>query len=91
MRYMDSITHREMRNNSAEVLRRVEAGESLQVSNHGRPAALIVPVGNDPLDASIAAEPPARPARAWLRSRRFGGPPPPCRRQQLSRMYADRW
>ncbi|HMS77083.1 type II toxin-antitoxin system Phd/YefM family antitoxin [Gordonia sp. (in: high G+C Gram-positive bacteria)] len=64
---MDSITHREMRNNSAEVLRRVEAGESLQVSNHGRPAALIVPVGNDPLDASIAAG-TARAARTSVAS-----------------------
>ena len=50
---MKSITHREMRNNSADVLRRVEAGESVQVTNKGRPAAMIIPVGADTLDALI--------------------------------------
>lgn len=62
---MDTITHREMRNHSAEVLRRVEAGESLQVSNHGRPAAIISPVGTDAIEAANA-----RPARAALESLR---------------------
>tara|TARA_R110002020_G_scaffold14291_11_gene50742 strand:+ start:1524 stop:1646 length:123 start_codon:yes stop_codon:yes gene_type:complete len=38
-----------MRNRSGEILRRVEAGESVLVSNNGRLAALIVPVGGDPL------------------------------------------
>jgi len=51
---METISHREMRNHSAEVLRRVEAGESIQVSNNGRLAALIVPVGGNALDALIA-------------------------------------
>ncbi len=50
---MRSITHREMRNNSADVLRRVEAGESVQVTNNGRPAAMIIPVGGDTLDTLI--------------------------------------
>ncbi|WNV76866.1 type II toxin-antitoxin system Phd/YefM family antitoxin [Geodermatophilus sp. DSM 44513] len=40
---METISHREMRNNSAEVLRRVEAGETLLVTNHGRPVALLSP------------------------------------------------
>lgn len=40
---MDTVTHREMRNRSGEILRRVEAGESIQVTNNGRPAAVIVP------------------------------------------------
>jgi antitoxin (DNA-binding transcriptional repressor) of toxin-antitoxin stability system len=38
-----------MRNNSGEILRRVEAGESVQVTNNGRVAALIVPPVSDPL------------------------------------------
>lgn len=46
---MESITHREMRNGSAEVLRRVEAGESILVTNRGTPTAVIRPVGSDPL------------------------------------------
>jgi prevent-host-death family protein len=52
--YMETVTHREMRNRSGEILRRVEAGESVQVSNNGHPAALIVPVGGSILDGLIA-------------------------------------
>lgn len=37
------ITHREMRNRSGEILRRVEAGESFTVSNNGHPVAVIGP------------------------------------------------
>ncbi|MGO2110889.1 MAG: type II toxin-antitoxin system Phd/YefM family antitoxin [Pseudoclavibacter sp.] len=51
---MQSITHRELRNNSAEVLRRVEAGESLHVTNNGVPAAMIVPVGGTVLEGLVA-------------------------------------
>lgn len=61
--YMETVTHREMRNRSGEILRRVEAGESIEVSNNGRPAALIVPVGGTVLDGLIARG-EARPARA---------------------------
>ena len=41
---MDSISHREMRNNSSEVLRRIAAGETLVVTNGGEPAALLSPI-----------------------------------------------
>lgn len=44
MCYMTSITHREMRNNSAEVLKRVENGETITVTNHGQPVARMSPV-----------------------------------------------
>lgn len=40
---MERITHRELRNNSAEVLRRVAAGESFEVTNHGTVAAVLSP------------------------------------------------
>lgn len=62
LRPVETVTHREMRNRSGEILRRVEAGESVLVSNNGRLAALIVPVGGDPLDGLIAPG-EARPAR----------------------------
>lgn len=39
-----TISHREMRNSSAEVLRRVESGEELIVTNHGRPVARLSPL-----------------------------------------------
>jgi prevent-host-death family protein len=47
--YMNTVTHREMRNNSGEILRRVEAGESVRVTNNGRVAAVIVPPATDAL------------------------------------------
>lgn len=62
---MEVISHRELRNRSAEVLRRVEAGESLQVSNHGRVIAQIAPAGGDRI-AELVASGGARPARAEI-------------------------
>jgi len=56
-----------MRNRSGEILRRVEAGESIEVSNNGRPAAMIVPVGGGTLDGLIARG-EARPARSSIES-----------------------
>jgi antitoxin (DNA-binding transcriptional repressor) of toxin-antitoxin stability system len=38
-----------MRNHSGDTLREVADGETNQVTNHGRVAALIVPPGADPL------------------------------------------
>lgn len=64
---MERVTHREMRNRSGEILRRVEAGESIEVSNNGRPAAIIVPVGGNVLDGLIARG-EARPARVGVES-----------------------
>lgn len=37
------ISHRELRNNSSEVLRAVQAGEVIEVTNHGEVAAVLVP------------------------------------------------
>lgn len=46
---MVEITHRELRNNSGEILRRVAAGESIRITNNGQPAAIIGPVDADEL------------------------------------------
>ncbi|GGH35968.1 type II toxin-antitoxin system Phd/YefM family antitoxin [Microbacterium album] len=51
---METVSHREMRNRSGEILRRVEAGESVRVTNNGRVAALIVPPAGGVLDGMIA-------------------------------------
>lgn len=51
------IPHRELRNNSSEILRAVEAGESFTVTNHGRPVARLVPVSDDELPP-LASRPP---------------------------------
>lgn len=40
---MSTIPHRELRNRSTEILRRVEAGEAFEVTDHGRPVARLLP------------------------------------------------
>ncbi|HEY8302149.1 MAG TPA: type II toxin-antitoxin system prevent-host-death family antitoxin [Jatrophihabitans sp.] len=66
---METVTHREMRNNSGEILRRVEAGESIRVTNNGRIAALIVPPVADPLE-ELAQRGRLRPALREARTLR---------------------
>lgn len=48
----DHISQRQLRNDSAAVLRAVENGESFIVTNNGRPVAEIRPLGelSDPFD-----------------------------------------
>ncbi|MCB9401149.1 MAG: type II toxin-antitoxin system prevent-host-death family antitoxin [Microthrixaceae bacterium] len=58
---MAEVTHRQLRNDSGEVLRRVAAGETILVTNHGRPAAMIGPPPTDVLE-DLAARGRLRPA-----------------------------
>lgn len=51
---MDTVSHREMRNNSGEILRRVERGDTICVTNNGRVAAVLSPPGRSVLDDLIA-------------------------------------
>ena len=41
---MATIPQRELRNDTAAVLRRVEAGETMRITSNGRPVADLVPV-----------------------------------------------
>jgi prevent-host-death family protein len=59
---MRTVTHREMRNSSGEILRAVAAGETVQVTNSGQVAAVISPPGGDTL-ARLQVQGHARPAR----------------------------
>lgn len=52
--YVKEITHRQMRNESGDVLRRVAAGETILVTNNGRPAAVIGPPSTDVLTTLTA-------------------------------------
>ncbi|SDO40310.1 prevent-host-death family protein [Cryobacterium flavum] len=54
---MRTIAHRDLRNNSAEVLRAVRDGETLQVTNHGEVVAVLSPPPAAPL-GSIQHRPP---------------------------------
>ena len=62
MCYMRTVTHREMRNASGEILRAVAAGETIQVTNNGLVAAVISPPGGGLLDR-LEAQGQLRPAR----------------------------
>lgn len=52
---MQTIAHRELRNDSAEVLRRAAAGESFEVTNNGRIVAMVVPPALSPLERHLHA------------------------------------
>jgi prevent-host-death family protein len=57
-----TISHRELRNNSSEILRDVLAGEIIEVTNHGEVAAVLVPPSFTAYERLLAAgkvRPPA--------------------------------
>jgi prevent-host-death family protein len=60
---MERIGVRELRQNASRYLRRVEAGESFEVSDRGRPVAVLVPIRQSRRDQLIA-EGRLRPAEA---------------------------
>lgn len=60
---MATITHRELRNNSADVLRRVAAGEAMEVTNHGVVVAHLSPVASPLLPFPVSR--PARRIGGW--------------------------
>jgi prevent-host-death family protein len=59
---MKTVTHREMRNQSGDILRHVADGETIRVTNNGRVAALIIPPGTDPF-ADLVSRGQVRVAR----------------------------
>jgi prevent-host-death family protein len=62
---MASISHRDMRNSSAEILRQVAAGKSYTITNNGAPVARLVPFSG--------AAPDLPAARAAVRRGGFAG------------------
>src|SRR3990172_2291085 len=66
--YMDErqVGVRELRQNLSKYLRRVERGERLEVTEHGRPIAVLTPLGeaDTPLARLIAAGRVMPPTRA---------------------------
>lgn len=52
---MDRIGVRELRQNASRYLARVANGESLEVTDRGRPVALLVPIGSEPWQALVAS------------------------------------
>lgn len=60
---MERIAHRDLRNRSAEILRRVAAGESFEVTNHGDVVAVLVPPRTGAASLNIVK--PATRTGAW--------------------------
>jgi prevent-host-death family protein len=52
---MEKIGIRELRQHASRYLARVATGESIQVTDRGRPVAMLVPVPADPWEELIAS------------------------------------
>jgi prevent-host-death family protein len=46
---MSSVGIRELRQRASELIRRVEDGESIEITDRGRPVAILSPLPRDPL------------------------------------------
>jgi len=53
---MEDVSSRELRNRTAEVLRRVEAGERVRIQVNRRPVAELVPLGRPAWTSGAAIE-----------------------------------
>lgn len=69
--YMKTVSQRQMRNQSAELLRAVEGGESFVVTNNGKPVAVVSPYADmqSPLERARSLG-QTRPAQASVQSLR---------------------
>jgi prevent-host-death family protein len=87
MCYMEKVGVRELRQNASKVLRRVAAGEVIEVTDRGRAVARIVPMHEASRLEQLQAEGRASAAAGDLLDvkpiRRVAGKPP------LSRVLAD--
>lgn len=52
---MTSVGVRELRQRASELLRRVQAGEAFEITDRGRPVAVLGPIAEDPLQRLRAA------------------------------------
>lgn len=52
---MDQVPVRELNQDTAGVLERVENGETVEITNRGKPIARIVPISSGELDDLVAA------------------------------------
>ena len=60
---MTTIPHRELRNQSSKILERVKNGETIEVTNNGEVAAVLIPPSSSPFERLLLAG-QIRPAAA---------------------------
>lgn len=77
---MTSVGVRELRQRASELLRRVGDGESIQITDRGRPVAVLAPLPEDPLER-LRASGDLQPAEADLAD--LPEPMPPAPRSEL--------
>ncbi|MDQ2744281.1 MAG: type II toxin-antitoxin system prevent-host-death family antitoxin [Chloroflexota bacterium] len=73
---MDRIGIRELRQNASAWLRRVEEGDSFEITDHGRPVALLVPISRDAVIERLIAAGRMRRGRGNVLD--LGPPLEPC-------------
>lgn len=71
---MERIGIREIRQNASEYIRRAEQGETIELTDRGRPVARLTPIPPGGVLERLIAEGKARPAKGDLLEL---GPPPP--------------
>lgn len=87
MCYMTKVGVRELRQNASAVLRRVVAGETVEVTDHGHPIARIVPLHSERTLDQLVAEGRASEAQGDLLAL---GPIAPAKGEpRLSHVLAD--
>jgi len=52
---MTSVGIRALRQRASELLRRVENGETIEITDRGRPVAVLAPLPDDPVERLMAA------------------------------------
>jgi prevent-host-death family protein len=62
---------RELRDNLTTTIRRVRAGETIEVTHHGVPVAVVSPAPADRIGRLVAEGQVTAPTRPWARLRRF--------------------
>lgn len=76
MLHMERIGIRELRQNASEYIRRAEQGETIELTDRGRPVARLTPIPPGGLLERLIAEGKARPAKGDLLAL---GPPLPAK------------
>lgn len=74
MWHMKKISVSELRQNATTWLRQVQQGESFQITDRGRPVALLIPLVEDPFERMIAEGRITSARGDW---RELGPPSPP--------------
>lgn len=87
---MTTIPHRELRNSSSEILRRVEAGESFEITNNGKPVARLTPMPKASKLDELRAAGETRPVRAPIDVARLNRVSDVSSREILDDLRGDR-